>query len=73
MATISFTVPDAKLSLILDSIAAQTEWDAGSGITKAQNAKQWLLTKVREVVRIELQNQQHDAGIAEVNAEMNSW
>lgn len=73
MATITITIPDAKLTLALDSIANQTGWDPAGPTTKAQHAKAHLRGYVKSLVRTDLMNIEHDAGIATVDAEMETW
>ena len=73
MATIEITVPDAKLTLALNSIANQTGWDPAEGLTKAQHAKAWLFEQVKSIVRADLTNIAHDAGQVSVEAEMATW
>lgn len=85
MATITITIPDSKLTLLLDSIASQygwveepdpadPEWDpAVTYLTKEEFAKQTTYIFLKSVVRRDLHNQQHDAGDVIVNAEMGTW
>ncbi len=85
MATITITIPDAKLALLLDAIANQYGWveepDQADPawdpdvvyLTKAQFAKQVTFDWWKGIVRIDLANIAHDAGMATVNEEMDTW
>lgn len=85
MATIEITIPDAKLTLLLNSIAnqygwveepdeADPEWDPDMVyLTKAQFAKQATFNWWKGIVRRDLANQQHDAGTVIVDTEMATW
>lgn len=85
MATITITIPDAKLAQALDAIAWQTgweeepdpadpEWDPDKTyLTKAQHVKAWLLGQVKAMVRRDRLNEEHDVGVATVDAEMATW
>ncbi len=85
MATIEITIPDAKLALLLDSIAnqygwieepdpADPAWDEDMVyLTKAQFAKQVTFTWWKSIVRTDLANTQHDTGTVIVEEEMATW
>ncbi len=85
MATITITIPDTKLTWLLDSIASQygwveepdeadPEWDEDMVyLTKAQFAQQVTFDFWKGIVRTALMNQQHDAGTVIVDAEMGTW
>ncbi len=85
MATIEITISDAKLALLLDAIAnqygwieepdpADPEWDSDIVyLTKAQFAKQVTFNWWKSIVRTDLANTQHDAGIVIVDEEMGTW
>ncbi len=73
MATITITIPDAKLTQALDSLANQTGWDPGGGTTKAQHAKDHIWAYIKTIVRADLLNTGHDAVTVAVDAEMATW
>jgi hypothetical protein len=58
MATISLQIPDAVLPRVIDALCADGEWTSASPLTRAQFARQQIITYVRSVVR------QHEARIA---------
>jgi hypothetical protein len=45
--TISLNIPDADATQIVDGICAATNYDAGSGKTKAQWAKEQVVTQIK--------------------------
>ncbi len=75
MAEIRITIPDIHLPTVLAALAAETGWVsmAESGITKAQNAQQRVRKILREKVKLYRMNQEHDAGQATIDAEMEDW
>lgn len=51
MAIISITIPDAQVSRVLDAVATRHGWLVGSGLTKAQFAKQYLIDVLKADVK----------------------
>ncbi len=65
MANITITIPDARLALLLDSIANQYGWVE----EPAEDDPAWD----PDVVYLTKAQFAHDAGMATVNEEMDTW
>lgn len=74
MANITIIIPDAVAPRVLDAVAARYGWSTGTGMTKAQFAKDIIVKLLKESVRmhegqvassaaIETSNQQVDTDI----------
>lgn len=51
MAEIKLTIPDLQISRVTNAMAARHGWTSGSGLTKAQFAKQHIIEMVMDDVR----------------------
>jgi len=64
---ITLNVPDAQAADIVDGICAATNYDAASGSTKAQWAKDKLANWIRDTAKRGLLRQQQTAIAAEID------
>lgn len=52
MPAITINIPGGVTARVLDAIAMNNGWDAASGITKGDFAKNWMIQQIKQQVQI---------------------
>jgi hypothetical protein len=74
MAEITIKIPDAHYPAVLAVLAEEAGWtNEPGGPTKVQNARAQIRRLLRQKVKRYRMNQEHDAGVATVVAELEDW
>lgn len=70
MAVITLTIPDAQVSRVQDAVTVRHGWTVGSGLTKTQFVKKYLIDILKDDVKfIEAQTAKEPSRIAGNTAE----